>query len=46
MNRDKIGTEICYMHQCIKRYVDVHNMSVSHLVSVHFYAIPITLQIS
>ena len=41
MNRDKIGTQTCYIHQCTTRYVDVHSMSVSNLVSVHFYAIPI-----
>ena len=29
MNRDKIGTQTCYIHQCTKRYVDVHSMSVS-----------------
>ena len=27
-----------YIHQCTKRYVDVHSMSVSQF---HFYAIPI-----
>ena len=47
MNRDKIGTQTCCtrfmfyaLHQCTKRYVDVHSMSVSQS-SVHFYAIPI-----
>ena len=29
MNRDKIGTQTCYIHQCATRYVDVHSMSVS-----------------
>ena len=29
MNRDKIGTQTCYIHQCTTRYVDVHSMSVS-----------------
>ena len=42
MDRDKIGTQTCYIHQCTKRYVDVHSMSVSQsCLSVHFYAIPI-----
>ena len=29
MNRDKIGSQTYYIHQCTKRYVDVHTMSVS-----------------
>ena len=48
MNRDKIGTQTCYIHQCTTRYVDVHSMSVSQSCLCSFYAIPIiiTFQIS
>ena len=28
MNRDKIGTQTCYIHQCTRSYVDVHSVSV------------------
>ena len=43
MNRDKIGTQTCYIHQCTKRYVDVHSMSVSQSCLCSF--LYITLQI-
>ena len=47
MNRDKIGTQTCYIHQCTKRYVDVHSMSVSQSCLCSFLCNPyITLQIS
>ena len=26
--QDKIGTQTCYIHQCTKRYVDVHSNDV------------------
>ena len=46
MNRDKIGTQTCYIHQCTKRYVDVHSMSVSQSCLCSFLCNPyITLQI-
>ena len=38
MNRDKIGTQTCYIHQCTKMYIAC---LCPNLVSVHFYAIPI-----
>ena len=31
----------CYIHQCTKRFVDVHSMSVSQSCLCSFYAIPI-----
>ena len=47
MNRDKIGTQTCYIHQCTKRYVDVHSMSVSQSSLFSFLCnLYITLQIS
>ena len=47
MNRDKIGTQTCYIHQCTKRYVDVHSMSVSQSCLCSFLCNSyITLQIS
>ena len=49
MNRDKIGTQTCYVHQ--RTFVGTLMYIAClcpNLVSVHFYAIPIfnTLQIS
>ena len=41
MNRDKIGTQTCYIHQCTKRYVDVHSMSVSESCLCSFLCNPI-----
>ena len=38
MNRDKIGTQTCYIHQCTKRYVDVI-IILYLLVSCHFFTI-------
>ena len=38
MNRDKIGTQTCYIHQCMLMYIAC---LCPNLVSVHFYAIPI-----
>ena len=40
MNRDKIGTQTCYIHQCTKRYVDVHSMSVSQSCLCSFLCNP------
>ena len=40
MNRDKIGTQTCYIHQCTKRYVDVHSMSVSQSCPCSFLCNP------
>ena len=40
MNRDKIGTQRCYIHQCTKRYVDVHSMSVSQSCLCSFLCNP------
>ena len=37
MNRDKIGTQTCYIHQCTKRYVDVYSMSVSQSCLCSFF---------
>ena len=46
MNRDKIGTQTCYIHQCTKRYVDVHSMSASQSCLCSFLCNPyITLPI-
>ena len=46
MNIDKIGTQTCYIHQCTKRYVDVHSMSVSQSCLCSFLCNPyITLKI-
>ena len=46
MNRDKIGTQTCYIHHCTKRYVDIHSMSVSQSCLCSFLCNPyITLQI-
>ena len=38
MNRDKIGTQTCYVHQGMLMYIAC---LCPNLVSVHFYAIPI-----
>ena len=40
MNRDKIGAQTCYIHQCTKRYVDVHSMSVSQSCLCSFLCNP------
>ena len=40
MNRDKIGTQTRYIHQCTKRYVDVHSMSVSQSCLCSFLCNP------
>ena len=40
MNRDKIGTQTYYIHQCTKRYVDVHSMSVSQSCLCSFLCNP------
>ena len=41
MNRDKIGTQTCYIHQCTKSMLMYIACQCPNLVSVHFYAIPI-----
>ena len=41
MNRDKIGTQTYYIHQCTKRYVDVNSMSVSQSCLCSFYITPV-----
>ena len=45
MNRDKIGTQTCYIHQCTKRYVDVHSISVSRSCLCSFLCNPYMLKI-
>ena len=42
MNRDKIGTQTCYIHQCTHKGTLMYIACLCpNLVSVHFYAIPI-----
>ena len=42
MNRDKIGSQTCYIHQCTNRGMLMYIACLCpNLVSVHFYAIPI-----
>ena len=42
MNRDKIGTQTCYIHQCTYKVMLMYIACLCpNLVSVHFCAIPI-----
>ena len=42
MNRDKIGTQTCYIHQCTHKGMLMYIACLCpNLVSVHFYTIPI-----
>ena len=41
MNRDKIGTQTCYIHHVLKGMLMYIACLCPNLVSVHFYAIPI-----
>ena len=42
MNRDKIGTQTCYVHQCTHKGMLMYIACLCpNLVSVHVYAIPI-----
>ena len=42
MNRDKIGTQTCYIHHCTHKGMLMYIACLCpNLVSVHFYAIPI-----
>ena len=42
MNRDNIGTQTCYIHQCTNKVMLMYIACLCpNLVSVHFYAIPI-----